>query len=101
MHVGRLLCFALLLGLTTTPAVADEPFFCSRTGSYVELGDTSAEVLAKCGPPTSRDEIKMPRRRGYDLLPRWFYDFGETSFVRIVVFQKDRVLRIEVNGYGK
>ena len=90
------------LGVIARPVLADYDYlFCSRTGSWVEAGDTSAQVLAKCGQPTRREEIRIAGRRGMTIIPCWIYDYGSGSFVRRLVFQGDRVARIETGNYGQ
>jgi len=84
------------LGAAVTPAVADDTFRCGNT--LVELGATQAQVLAQCGNPSSKsDEVQDvrsgPRVVGKTTVSRWTY--ASYSATRVLVFDGDRLVRIE------
>jgi len=95
-------------------------FRCGR--KLVETGDTTVEVLGKCGEPTYREVVGTETRGGYrgtteevdeDLsldrgyyrelrvrVERWYYDFGPHKFVRILTFRGGILYKIERGEYG-
>lgn len=104
-------------------------FFCDSTAlafrcgrKIVTLGDTTLEVLNKCGDPTSREVVRTEVRGGYlgltdeteeDLsverryykevyvkVERWHYDFGPHKFMKILTFRGGVLTRIKRVGYG-
>jgi hypothetical protein len=112
---------AILAALAPTAGATDGSFICGR--KVVMLGDSAADVLSRCGPPTQRQggkgsraragrskvrgaELRSPRvdtghgargQRGEEI---WIYDFGSRQLVRVLYFIAGRVARIEVGGYG-
>ena len=90
----------------------------------VSDGDSTFEVRRTCGDPdaadrrteyrTVRDWIATPcvqvnghMRCGFVVertvevtLDQWIYDFGPHQFVRYLVFEQGRLLRVETGGYG-
>ena len=66
----------------------------------VNVRDTEAEVLEKCGEPT-RKERSSPL--DHFTLPKpniWVYDSGSSSFVYYITFTRGKVERIQTGGYG-
>jgi hypothetical protein len=77
------------------------------------LGDSTFEVLSKCGEPALREE-KQVSRSGYGptgsgqvvggsagtLIEVWTYNFGSRTFVRYLEFENGTLVRIETGGYG-
>ena len=90
----------------------------------VSDGDSTFEVRSTCGDPhavdrrteyrTVRDWIATPcaqvngrmhcgfvmERTVEVTLDQWTYDFGPHQFVRYLVFEQGRLLRVETGGYG-
>ncbi|HEX7505497.1 MAG TPA: DUF2845 domain-containing protein [Polyangia bacterium] len=76
-----------------------ESFRCPTTELFVEIGDTQAQVEAKCGLPSAEKIVKGGRRGGTQI--RWIYDFGYAYFTRILLFQRGYLIRIDDSDYGK
>jgi hypothetical protein len=82
----------------------------------VSSGDTPAEVLSKCGPPTlqqQRDEeieiFEPVFIQGKKILVAqritipvevWTYNFGPHALIYVLTFRNDRVVDIRTRGYG-
>jgi len=102
---AKLACVLLLLG-TATPGQTDDGFRCPRTGRLVEVGETSAQVLASCGPPKSREDVtnRECTEQGHCFTVKvgehWVYDFGRSYFVQHLLFREDRLSQIEGGDYG-
>jgi hypothetical protein len=59
----------------------------------ISLGNPKAEVLSKCGPPTSKSV--QP-----DLSENWMYNFGSTDFIYTLNFIGDQLNTIQRGGRG-
>lgn len=74
-------------------------------GSAIHLGDSTLDLLAKCGEPALQ-ESRLERRAdaaGRGTLVRvdvWTYDFGPRSFVQFATLENGTVVRVERGGYG-
>lgn len=89
----------------------------------VSVGDSRYEVLAKCGEPSWRDaweEERLERVGGvpyidgspyyasrvpiftnvHVLIEEWVYNRGSSRFMRILRFENNRLINIEVGDYG-
>jgi hypothetical protein len=97
MSFRYLLISVLFLCGLASPVFA-ESFYCPTTDRLLDVGDTTADVLAKCGPPTMTNEVWG--RRGRVSYVRWVYDFGNEYFVRFVLIKHDHVFRIDDGAYG-
>lgn len=122
MKVKTALTFILCLFCVvfTGASQADDSFRCRSR--IIQLGDTKAEVLLKCGEPLSRDFLGA-RTRGYfseGLEPEggesrgprggyversreiemWVYDFGPRKFIRILTFRGGILKEIRKGHYG-
>jgi len=102
----------ILLGLTASAAHADS----LRCGTaLVHEGDTTAQVIAKCGEATEVDRRSVWRRPvvwihgrpvhvGDDLIEipveLWVYNLGPNKFMRRLRFEDGRVVDIETLDYG-
>ncbi len=71
--------------------------------SIHSTGDTLAEVLLRCGPPTDArrwyEEVAIGNR-GFErreLVPheRWIYDLGSNRLLRVLTFERGRLVRQE------
>ncbi len=75
----------------------------------VTIGDTTSEVIAKCGEPTWKDsrqeEIEETldagiRRKVFITVEKWTYNLGPNRFVRILTFRNGKLTDITTGGYG-
>ncbi len=82
-------CIGALAGLAMSPVSADT-FQCGT--HLVRPGDTSFEVLEKCGPPASQQQISGANER---FVEEWYYEPGPTAFKRILTFVGTRLVNIE------
>lgn len=83
--------------------------------ALVQEGDSSYEVLRKCGDPSYIEEFteyiyvyrehgdrgtripyRVPSRSG----EKWTYNFGRQRFMRALYFVDGRIWKIETLGYG-
>jgi hypothetical protein len=99
-------------------AIADRHMRCQ--GSLVSIGDTTAQVLDKCGQPDKIDQWKEYHNGSmtqiYDykneryiapqevpnpiLMQRWTYNLGENQFIRYLYFQDGELIRIKTGDRG-
>jgi hypothetical protein len=99
----------VLVGLTSLPAAvvcAQEGLRCPSTGRLVQVGDSSRKVEKRCGPPDAREPVvdEQCTDQGYcsrRVGERWTYDFGQTYFVRYLLFWNGRLAQIEEGEYGE
>ncbi len=75
----------------------------------VSVGDSAAEVVAKCGEPAwkdEREEIIRERlddetiRKVYIIVEDWTYNFGPNQFLRIFTLRNGKVTKIRTGGRG-
>lgn len=83
----------------------------------VSVGDPTSRVRSLCGEPTdvvqrTETRARAVHRRGPGgsivsdsvavtvQLEQWTYDFGPSRFVRVLVFEDGRLVRIDTLGYG-
>jgi hypothetical protein len=85
----RLIVAALVAGVAASMVRADT-FRCG-TG-LVRPGDTSFEVLKKCGRPASQQQISGANER---FVEQWYYEPGPGAFQRILTFVGTRLVDIE------
>jgi hypothetical protein len=99
---------ALLLAL---PAAADS-IRCD--GGIVQSGDTTLDLIGKCGLPAVREADDVGRSRARlagdrsafsatevtTTVERWTYDFGPSRFLQVVTLSGGRVSTVERGGYG-
>ncbi len=83
----------------------------------MDVGLQKAEVLTRCGQPTSqstRSERRLVRQRGglpgqpivferevFITVDEWVYNFGPTQFMQLLAFEDGRLVRIQDLGYGR
>lgn len=97
------LALALALGFCCTAAHA---LRCG--GDLVSEEDTPAEVRAACGEPEARyhQDLSYSAKQGPQEIERfqpldiWVYRPGANALLQILVFQNDRLKRIENGDYG-
>jgi Protein of unknown function (DUF2845) len=97
---------ALMTALTCVDVYADS---LSCSGGIISTGDRSADVLAKCGSPDSKDshleEVTQridadTKQKVYVTVEEWTYNFGTNQFMRIVVLKNGQVTEILTGNYG-
>jgi hypothetical protein len=104
--------------LMQTAVSADRTLKCGTR--LVSIGDTTTEVLEKCGEPDQierreegqdtwisqyfdyeEERFKAPRLvKGPIQVEIWTYDFGATRFIRYLLFENDELIRIETGEKG-
>jgi hypothetical protein len=82
-------CLRAIAALAAGTAGADT-FQCGT--HLVKPGDTSFEVLEKCGQPLSQQRISGENQRNVE---QWYYKPGPGSFERILTFVGTRLVNIE------
>ena len=98
------MALAACLGCPST-GMADE--FRCPSGRWVDMGDTTAQVKAKCGAPRSRTDImesicnEIGACATIKTGELWTYDFGRLSLTRHLRFTHDVLTLVEEGGYGK
>jgi hypothetical protein len=79
-------------------------------GKIVSTGDTTADVMLKCGKPAWQDsrqeevitQIDLDtKRKTVVTIDEWTYNFGPDAFVRSLKFANGRLVDIKEGGYGK
>lgn len=96
------LCF--IIGITSRVEAGNESFFRCRT-DVIQLGDSNYRVMAKCGPPTTREFVgtnyryPMPSGELRDV-EQWIYNRGATDFVYLLMFQGGILVDISRGGRG-
>jgi len=111
-RVAAAVAIAALL-LVRSPARA-QALSCGR--ALVLPGASAAEVLRKCGAPTSRQSLargaaassRAPSRRDRSARSSaggrgaevWTYDAGSRQLVRYLTFDRGRLVRIDFGAYG-
>ena len=75
----------------------------------ISVGDSAAEVAAKCGEPTLKDQLEEitqeqldanTSRKVYGTVEHWTYNFGPNQFLRILTIRNGKVTNIEEGDYG-
>lgn len=90
----------LALLLVSIPASADA-MRCKNT--LITEGDTTAEMLLKCGEPMLREALSRNEENQFGILvpvtygERWTYNFGKNEFMRFVTVRNGIITDIE-NG---
>jgi len=115
-------CCAALVIVLVVLAISDASAF--RCGArLVAVGDSKYEVLKKCGEPNWVETWLEKRIEPYSVEPfvegqrfyvpnpsfatvvyvtieQWIYDRGRTQFTRVLTFENNRLMRIEIGEYG-
>jgi hypothetical protein len=105
------MCVMVGSGLLASAALAQSIMECPL--GLVSVGDSEAQVLELCGPPTIRqtwDQVRVEETEspygGFSepavAIPQdeWVYDFGPTRFVMTLRFVDGVVRGIRTGGYG-
>lgn len=93
-------------------AFADDGF---RWGKkLVSVGDTTIEVLLKCGEPSLREVVGYEKKGSYwertyrkgtynetcQKIEIWYYNSGKGGFIRILTFKGGVLKDVESGDYG-
>jgi hypothetical protein len=86
----------------TEPAARE----CSE--QIVSVGDSKADVLAKCGEPSLKDthveefreKLDGATRTVFVTVEEWTYNLGPSRFVRILTFRNSKLSGIRTGNYG-
>lgn len=100
---------ALFVGLHSVPAspATSDTLRCGNR--LVSVGNNKAEVLIKCGSPAWKDawtDVVINNVNTVNALrvnvdrERWIYNFGRNSFLRILLFENGRLVKITTGDYG-
>ncbi|PJG59536.1 DUF2845 domain-containing protein [Aeromonas cavernicola] len=90
----------MLLSLMGSPALADA-MRCKN--ALITEGDSTAEMLLKCGQPLLREALNRYEQNQYGHVitvqygERWTYYFGKSEFMRFVTVRNGIITEIE-NG---
>jgi uncharacterized protein DUF2845 len=75
----------------------------------VHVGDTTYDVLSRCGDPASADGREEPRaieiangtfESRMVIVEVWVYDFGPQTFTRLLEFENGKLVKIEAGTWG-
>ena len=101
ISLARVSAFAWLA--MAGPAHADT--LVCKQGKAVKPGMASADVIARCGPPTSREsrveELRATNAAGYSFkhgertVETWLYDRGSQKPPAVLVIAEGKVVSIE------
>ncbi len=101
-----LLVFLLLMA---APSVRVSASDLSCDGGIISTGDRNIDVLAKCGPPDSKESHQeelserlddTARQKTFITVEEWTYNFGPTRFMRIVIMKNGVVANVRTGNYG-
>jgi hypothetical protein len=101
-----ILIILFVTGLIPLQAHADS---ISCDGGIVSSGDTSVELIMKCGQPEWKDSRtekivdksdKDVKRKTYITIEEWTYNFGPQQFMRIVTIRNGVIAGIRTGTYG-
>lgn len=110
LAIAAALLTTILAGTQTAEALS-----CAQR--LVVVGDSSARVMQLCGEPAEIVERNETRSRTVQgrapdgtivmhtitvtvVLQQWTYDFGPQRFMRQLIFEEGRLIRMSTLGYG-
>ena len=85
----------LLVTLVSSSSMAFS-FRCGR--EIVLVGDTTIEVLMKCGEPTLLEEVGSLLS---EKVEKWYYNCGSHKFIQILTLRAGVVESIKIGDYGR
>jgi hypothetical protein len=95
--MSKVLIGYIILVLCSFWAISAASSYGLRCGTaLVSVGDSTAEVIAKCGEPEEAEVVLGV----FDTIERWTYNFGSTKFIRYLRFVNDRLTAIRTGQYG-
>ena len=90
-----------------------QPVWALRCGNKLVLeGSNKFDVLQRCGEPNFQDsrtelrslELRAPSYKTGQWVPvtidEWYYNFGPSQFMALLVFENGRLTAIKSLGYG-
>ncbi len=104
---GTFLLFLMLASAVPGADVLAAAVSCE--GGIISTGDRSIDVLAKCGPPDSKESHREElserlddhtKQKVFVTVEEWTYNFGPSRFMRIVVLKNGVVSDIRTGNYG-
>lgn len=118
-HFSLWLLASLCMMIDTAPVLADRSVRCD--GRIVSIGASQYEVLSVCGEPDHRAQWEVGHdsatSRIYDYereryiapelvigpiqMERWTYDLGSNKFIRYLLFQKGKLIKISTGERGR
>ena len=108
LHVIAVCCLLLLMAAGGTASAAESNTL--RCGKrLVSLGDNKAEVLIKCGEPAWKDawtdqlitDVNTVNALRVSIDREcWVYNFGHHSFLRFLLFENGRLIKVTTGDYG-
>jgi hypothetical protein len=75
----------------------------------ISVGDSAADVMAKCGKPAWQDKREEVIRVQLDdntvrkvsvIVEDWTYNLGPNQFLRIFTFRNGKITDVRTDGYG-
>lgn len=96
--------FCLLLLLAIAQPLNAGTLRCK--GALLTEGDTTAELLIRCGPPMLREDLTRFEENGFGArmtvkyAERWTYNFGRSEFMQFVTVENGVILEIEDGPRG-
>jgi hypothetical protein len=102
-------CLSLLVFFVITGDAAEASNTLRCGSRLVSVGDNKAEVLIKCGPPAWKDawteklinNVNTPGELRVNIeRERWIYNLGHNSFLRFLLFQNGKLVKITTGDYG-
>jgi hypothetical protein len=111
MKIVILLAAISIIALLPTAPVTSESGDLSMRGGdrIVSVGDSAADVVAKCGEPAWKDKWEEvireqpdddTARKVYLTVEDWTYNFGPNQFLHIFTFRNGKVTDMRTGGYG-
>lgn len=106
-NTGIFLLFLTLASAVPSADVLADTVSCG--GGIISTGDRSIDVLAKCGPPDSKESHQEElgerlddntKQKVFVTVEEWTYNFGPNRFMRIVVLKNGVVTNIRTGNYG-
>ena len=108
--VYLLTALSIIALLPAAPVTSESGDLSMRCGErIVSVGDSAADVVAKCGEPAWKakwEEVIRDRpgddteRKVYITVEDWTYNFGPNQFLRIFTLRNGKVTDIRTGGYG-
>ena len=92
-----------------SPLTAGWPGETSKAVTAQVVGDTTYDVLSRCGDPASadgREELRAIEIANGTFESRmvivevWIYDFGPQTFTRLLEFENGKLVKIEAGSWG-
>ena len=87
-------------------ALADG-FRCPKNDRLINDGDSMKKVIAKCGPPATREDLVTSGCtedgvcESAKIGELWTYDFGPFYLTKILSFHGQTLVKVEDGFYGK